>query len=246
MAVIAVIWAIFGRDKQVDSELADAILKGVEDTADAKASTSACSANEPQPKKRGLRDVIGCAGLWEAGFGAAFYNAYTVTSGSFLATALVLVNGVDPVLAGIEAALFSAVTMVGSVAMPAFAVKFKHAKALCITLPIVSMGVLLWGFFGGSDILRCVLFPLGGLLFGGLMPMFMSYPSILPQVNNENSGAAGGFVTTLSMIGSSLMPSFIITPLAGGDYAMIIVIAAIIGALMTVPFALLPSLYRKN
>lgn len=223
-ALLVVAWAVFGRDK-------DAV---VEDESG--------HAIERTTAER-VRMVVRNRGLWLAGFGTFFYNGFTVTLGSFLITALIVNWGVDPVASGVTAAFLTLGAAVGAVILPPAITRNRHAKLWCILLPAVSVALVLLGWGIGSVPLRAAIFFVAGTIYGGVLPMFMLYPSILPGVDHDNSGTAGGLITVLNMLGSFVMPSFVITPIAGSDYNLIIILTCAFFVINSLVFALLPSAY---
>ena len=223
MAAIAVIWLIFGRDRAVLP------MEGADE--------------ELEPKKKGgFKDVVKSRGIWLAGIGGALYNGFNVTAASLLITALVVYWNADPIMAGIIASIFTIGMVIGGSFAPAIISRMRAAKAICIALPILAAGIFLLGWYIDVTAARCVLFALAGLFFGSIYPIFASFPSVLPGITNENAGSAGGLLTTIAMLGAVIVPTFIITPIAGTDYNLMVLIACGFVALCVVIFALLPSI----
>ena len=100
---------------------------------------------------------------------------------------------------------------------------------------------LYFGWLTDSAVLRNILIPLCGLCLGGLLPTLLSIPAVLPEIGPDTIGAAGGLITTVMMAGAFLLPSYVVTPIAGGinDTAFLILLTAavILGAV----FLLLPN-----
>lgn len=231
LAVVWVLWMLFARDKVVpqSSEVPDEAAGDAAEVAD--------------DGSRGVKDVLKSRNLWIAGLGRACYNGYNVTAGSLLITALVVTWGTDAVKAGLMTSLFTVCAAIGAVVIPTWIVHVKRAKGVCIMLPLVSMGLVFAAWNINVDMVRFVLFPVAGFIFGAITPVLMSYPSILPEVNDQNSGSAGGMLISLGLVGGICVPSFIVTPIAGTDYDLMVRMICCIGALAAVAFALLPSVY---
>jgi MFS family permease len=225
LAVATVLWAILGRDRASISDITE-----LED--------------EPQKKKKAdYKKVLKNKGIWEAGLAGALYNGFNVTVSGLLITALVSFWGVDPVQAGVVSSCFTIGMVFGSILLPTFIPRFSSAKVMCILVPLISMACVFSGWNIDDNLVRCVLFVIGGMFFGGQMPIYVSFPSILPGIGNENSGSAGGLMMSIMMIGSVCIPSLIITPISGSDYNLMMILVCIVGALEAIPFALLPSIY---
>ena len=223
-ALLVVAWAVLGRDKE--AVVADEQGRVVERTT----------------RERVLM-VVRNRGLWLAGFGTFFYNGFTVTIGGFLIAALVVNWGVDPVTSGVIAAFLTIGAVIGAVILPPAITRSRLAKLWCILLPASSALLVLLGWNIDSTVARSAIFLVAGTIYGGVLPLFMLYPSILPGVDHDNSGTAGGLITVLNMLGSFVMPSFVITPIAGSDYNMIMVLTCLFFIVNSLVFALLPSAY---
>lgn len=194
----------------------------------------------------GLKAVVKSRGVWMAGVGALLYQGVSVATGSFLITALVVYWQTDPVMAGIITALYVASAAIGSAVVPPIISRFAAAKPICMAISVVAAVLLYCGWIAPGVAAKCIVFVLAGLSFGGLLAIFLSYPSILSEVNDENSGAAGGLITTVMMFGSIVLPSTVVTGIAGEDYNMMIIICCVMVLLCAVVFALLPSIYRGS
>ena len=232
MVVITVLWIVLGRDRAVPA--------AVDMNAE-----KAESAEQDSPQgPTGIKAVIKSRSLWLAGIGIFLFNGVNVAAGSFLITAFVVTWGTDAVLAGVISGLFTAGAAVGAAVLPAFISRTKAAKLLCIAVPIAAALLIYAGWMIDIYAVRVVLFFVAGLLFGIILAEFMGMPSILPEISNENAGAAGGLITTFMMCGSVVMPTLVITPICGDNYNMFIIVCCIEIALCAVIFALLPSMYR--
>lgn len=194
--------------------------------------------------KAGLLVVVRSRGVWLAGVGCLLYQAVNVATGSFLITALVVQWQTDPVMAGIIAALYIASAAAGSAFVPALISRFPAAKPIFIAISLAAAVLLYCGWIVPGDVVKCVVFVLAGVTFGGLIAAFLAFPSVLPEIDDENSGAAGGLITTVMMVGAVFLPSTLVMGVAGDDYNLMIIICCVLIALCAVVFALLPSIYR--
>lgn len=227
MAVVWVFWGIFARDKATPQG-------------------SEAPEEEARPDgggEGGLKDVIKSRGLWLAGMGLACYNGFSTTVCSLIIVALVATWGTVSEIAGIMASLFTIGEAIGAVVVPTWIVHVRKAKGVCIALPIGAVSLMLIAWCLNIDAVRLIVFPISGFLLGGIYPICMSYPSILPEIDDRNSGAAGGLLTSISLIGGIVVPSFIVTPIAGTNYNLMMAIVSVVGLLAVIPFSLLPSVY---
>ena len=65
---------------------------------------------------------------------------------------------------------------------------------------------------------------------------------LLPEIGPVYAGSAGGIITTLQVIGAVVVPTFIVTPLAGSNAKVLFGMAALCLALIIVPVLFLPEL----
>ncbi len=87
---------------------------------------------------------------------------------------------------------------------------------------------------------------LTGFAFGTLVPTFMTFPSLLPEIGPKYAGSAGGFIATLELIGAVVIPTYIITPVSSGNYTTYFFLAGGVMILMAVIALFLPELLKKS
>jgi NNP family nitrate/nitrite transporter-like MFS transporter len=103
--------------------------------------------------------------------------------------------------------------------------------ALCWMLPE-------WAVFAGMLIF--------GYCFTSLITMFISYPAMIPEVDPKYVGSASGIAATLQLLGAVIVPTYVITPIAGNDYYLLFTLAGMCCAVMCGFIFLLPELNRKG
>jgi NNP family nitrate/nitrite transporter-like MFS transporter len=91
---------------------------------------------------------------------------------------------------------------------------------------------------------------IAGLLLSGFMgsavtPLMLSLPMLLPEIGPVYAGSAGGIISTMHVLGAVLIPTFVITPLAGPDAGILFGLAAVCFILMILPVVFLPELGAK-
>ncbi len=250
VTVMTLLWAIIGKDApkrttEVPPVIEPTRAEKAADRAAAKAAAKAAKAEENADgsQKQGMSAVIKSKNIWFAGIGMGIGNSFTVLTGNFLITALAVYWGTDPVQAGMIASLFTVGNIFGGILVPTVVTRMKAAKPICIALPLLTAATFFLGWVVDITVVRCIMLTVSGFFFGGVVPILMSCPSILPEVGNENSGTAGGLLVTIMMVGAVVIPTFIITPIAGSDYNMIMILSIVAVAIVAVFYAILPSLY---
>lgn len=191
-----------------------------------------------------LKVCIKSTNVWVVGFALLFLFGLNLIISSFLPTALGQ-RGVDPVAAGVYGSMVTFGNLAGCLTMPMLAAKLGRNKPIILTMALI-------GAFGGAFAwLAPVGFPLylalfiTGVAIGSLMPMLVSIPIQLPEIGPKYAGTAGGFVSTLQLLGAVTIPTYIAAPIAGDNFYLFFIIGGV-SALLTFLLSLaLPEVGRK-
>lgn len=118
-------------------------------------------------------------------------------------------------------------------------------KPVMLVLGVIATvgGALFWSAPEGI-MLGAGLFVFGAAL-SGLMPLLMSIPIQLPEIGPEYAGTAGGFTGTLQLLGAVVIPTYIITPIAGPNMNVFFILAGVCMAVTSVLVLFLPELMKK-
>lgn len=217
-AVLTVLWLLFVRERKVEAPPAEAA--------------------NVQPFQLG--DVLKSGRLWLAALGAAAYMGVNISISALLSPGLVA-RGISDGAASVTVIIFSIVALAGSIIMPGFINRLPNTKITCSVLSLITGAslYLAWGADGAA--LRNIAIAVTGIAIGGLMPTIMSLPAILPEVGPNKIGAAGGLITSIMMGGAFFIPSYVITPLAGGINDTAFLLASLCAVILAVIFAILPN-----
>ena len=154
-------------------------------------------------------------------------------------------KGVSDGAASMTIIIFSLVALTGSVVMPGVIGKQRNTKIVCAVLSVVAGVALYMGWKADSAAVRNLLIVICAVCLGGLLPTIMSIPAILPEIGPVKMGAAGGLISTVMMAGAFLIPSYVITPIAGGINDMTFLLSAACSGLLAVIFMILPNASTK-
>lgn len=204
-------------------------------------------AGMPEMPKVSISDVLKCKEVWIAAIGAAFFMGVNMAASALLSPGLIA-KGVDAGAASLSVILYTLAALVGSILMPGVITKTPNTKITGAVISAITGVTLYLAWGASSDMLRNVFILISGLTLGGLLPTLMSVPATLPEIGPAKMGVAGGLITTVMMAGAFVLPSYVITPLAGGindkTYLIAMVCAFIVGA----TFLILPniSIAKKN
>ncbi|UYO64343.1 MFS transporter [Acetobacterium wieringae] len=219
----AVLWIVFVKDPKVEE---DGIPKA------------------PASIKESLKIVTKNKTIWIVGFCLMGVLACNVAISSFLPTALVG-RAIDPVTAGFYASIMTLGSLVGCLTSPIIVSKVGKMKPVMLVLGVIATvgGALFWSAPEGI-MLGAGLFVFGAAL-SGLMPLLMSIPIQLPEIGPEYAGTAGGFTGTLQLLGAVVIPTYIITPIAGPNMNVFFILAGVCMAVTSVLVLFLPELMKK-
>jgi NNP family nitrate/nitrite transporter-like MFS transporter len=97
-----------------------------------------------------------------------------------------------------------------------------------------------WQLPLGTPIVMALI--LAGFMQSAITPTVLSLPMLLPEIGPVYAGSAGGIIATLMVLGAVVVPTFVITPLAGPNVAVLYSLAALCFALIILPVLFLPEL----
>ena len=219
-AVAAILWILLFRDRPKGSSPDEKI-------------------PDSRPKTR-LGAVLKNRTVWTAALAAAFFMCVNISVSALVSPGLVK-RGVSDASANLTIVIFSVAALAASVLMPGLIARTKNTKITCAVLSVLAGAALYAGWRTDSILLCDLLIPLCGLCLGGLLPTLLSIPAVLPEIGPDSIGAAGGLITTVMMAGAFLLPSYVVTPIAGGindtAFLLLLIASVILGAI----FLLLPN-----
>lgn len=199
-------------------------------------------AGQPDPPPRRVLEFLGTAArnrhVWVTGVAALFFFAAVVGTSGDLPGALVQLQRVTPVEAGLLGIPLGLGAALGCSIMPlilrrtsgirlslAFAIAMGAAMLLAaLTVPF---GPMTW---------ICVM--LASFLANGMLTLTLPVPIMLHEIGTTYGGSAGGIVSLLQTAGGFFIPTFAITLIAGTNprttFAVILALYLISAALVLV------------
>lgn len=219
-SVAAILWALLVREpEQGDAE-------ELVQTAE-KPALSAC-----------LKAALTSPGVWLTSLAMFAMMAANVVVSSTMPTALSS-RGIDPVAAGDLTTFITIGNFIGCFAAPIVAKLLgSHRRAIVILAAIAAVGIAFaWRI--PNYALTAAAFLIAGTCHGGIVPLLLAVPVQLEGIGEEYAGTAGGVVSTLQLLGGVLLPSFVITPIAGSDFGLMFMLAGVCLAVSSVSSAFL-------
>lgn len=187
-----------------------------------------------------LKVVLKNKYAWIIGFALFFVMCGNVVIGSFLPTAL-STNDIDPVTAGLYASVYTIGNLLGCFVAPWLATRIGGTKRVMIIFAVLAaIGVAFaWqvpqGILLGSALLAT------GTCLGGIIPLFMSTPIRLEGIGPKYAGTAGGFTSTIQIMGAVLVPSYVLVPIAGDNFSLLFILGGVCMLLCATISLLIPS-----
>lgn len=194
--------------------------------------------NVKEPVFEHIGVVCRSKGLWVTCALMFLIMGLSLTENGFQVAALSSPNAVgglawDPVLAAALTSATNVCVSIGGVLIPAIAARVDKVKPVFIPAAFAMAVLVAVAWFCGNPTITFVCFLCQGVLMGGIIPLGKTMPGLLPDIKPEHMGAAGGLQSTCQNLGAFIVPSYIVTPLAGGNYTSIfigvIVLCVLIG-----------------
>jgi len=194
------------------------------------------------PATQYLGKAARSSGIWLAGVCMFFVMGSTMTFSDFIPNVLHDLRGISPVQAGIYGSLATLGGVFGSFLGPMICNRMGMMKPYLVIIGLCGAAATFWSWQlpVGPAIVICLI--LTGFLQSGITPLILSLPMLLPEIGPVYAGSAGGVIATLQVLGAVLVPTFIITPLAGPNVRVLFGLAALFFALIIIPVLFLPEL----
>jgi nitrate/nitrite transporter NarK len=183
--------------------------------------------------------------IWVAGVASFFVMGGMMTFTSFLPEVLRNFRGLSPEQAGLYGSLGTLGGIFGSFLGPVICNRIGVMKPYLIVMSLLGAAGMFWSWQMPTGPAIIVALLVAGFLQSAVLPLFLSLPMLLPEIGPVYAGSAGGIITTLQVLGAVVVPTFIITPIAGLNGTVLFGLAAICCALILVPSLFLPELGTK-
>lgn len=191
-----------------------------------------------------LKIVLKSKNVWLTGICMAFILGCNVALTSFLPTALQS-RGYTTTSAGLVSSIMTVGSFCGTFIGPIIITRLPRMKPALMVCAVIVALCAAFGWAAPTVLVPVLLF-LAGAFLSALVPTFMSFPMLLPEIGPAYAGSAGGVITTLELLGAVVIPTYIITPIAGSNFTLYFAMAGISAALMIIVALFLPELNHKK
>ena len=181
--------------------------------------------------------------MWLIAIGLMLCLGGQVCSNAFLALALQS-KGISEQSAGIASSIVPLGSLFGSLFMPMLATKVGRNKPfLLVFAAVCAVGYAFgWQLEGAA---AYAAFFITGLCASAMMPFFFAMPVQIKEIGPKYAGTATGLISTIELLGPTLLPSYVLVPLCTGetgvDFVKFFFGIGIIFVILFVITALLPE-----
>ena len=185
--------------------------------------------------------VLSNKGVWLVSICIMMALGSTVTLSTFMPMALQTMYGIDMKVCGTIASMLTLGNCIGSITGPIVFSKIKNVKVFVSGAAVLSFaGIIMCWRFPSIFVLH-ILVLYTGIVLGASMPIFLSAPVLLEGLGTKYAGSAAGVISTLQLLGAVLIPTYILTPIAGENYSLLFMLASICMVIMFLCGLLLPQ-----
>jgi nitrate/nitrite transporter NarK len=217
--VILILWLIFARNKP----------EGVPDLP-------------VVPVTRYLDKAARSRAVWLAGLCAFFIMGTMMAFTGFLPKVLEDLRGITQKQAAFYGSLPNLGGIFGSFFGPMICRRIGVMKPYLAIVSLLGAAGIFWSWqlsVGPNLVIALIA---AGCVQSAILPLILSIPMLLPEIGPVYAGSAGGIISTLQVLGGIVLPTFVITRLAGSNSTVLFGLAAICCALILIPSLFLPEL----
>jgi len=211
--VVLVLWVAFAREK---------VFGG------------ATAGNSGTQVAEALKVCVKSRNLWLAGLTLMLILGASMVISNFHVATLTALKGYSESAAGSFNTVLMIGAIIGSIVLPVYVTKQPGKAPLLVFAMLLVTAATCYGMVAlpAFGIYVCAL--LNGALRSGVIATMMMVPVMLREIGPALAGTAGGFMVTLELIGSVVIPTYIIVPLGGGSLMAYFGLAAMCMALAAV------------
>ena len=189
--------------------------------------------------------------VWLCGATMMLLMVGQIMIASSLPIALQSEKGMDASTTGTISSVYMIGAILGTTFGPQLFFGLKKGKRLFVTCAALITGLgVAFAWHIPNVVLLCAALVLCGACLSSFIPMIMSLPVTLPGVGPAYAGTAGGLVATIQIIGCTVIPTNILTPMFTNssnvtDFGTLFLVSGVIAACAAVTVNLLP-VYNEN
>lgn len=187
--------------------------------------------------------------LWFGGLALCCVMTGQVILSGNLPQVLVSSRGFTEASAGSVSSMYMIGCIIGNLCGPIMFYRLKSSGAkrafLTVAALIIGAGVAFCWLIPNT-VIMCVALALTGACVSTIIPIFFAMPFSLPEIGPKYAGTAGGFQATVQILGATVVPTYIITPLCGVNFSVTFIVAGIIAACALIFINMTPVVKSVN
>jgi len=191
--------------------------------------------------RQGLTLVLQNRGVWLIGLGLMCTMGSFVGLSAFLPLALQEGRGFSTEVSGLLASVVMVGSLAGTLINPLIYEKLGRRKGyLCALAVLEGLGIIFGWRLPAGVFMWAALFA-AGFAANGIVPILVASVSRLEGLPFSCYGTAGGVTATLQLAGAVILPTYIVTPIAGGSYSRYFLLCGMIAVFGGVFSLMLPK-----
>lgn len=199
-----------------------------------------------QPVLEGLKVIIRNRNIWLTAVCLMCLLGASVALSTFMPLALQSKMGMAATAAGGMSSIIMYGNLAGTIFGPMICQKIGKLKIhLILCAVIAGLGSAFAWLAPAGFLLMAALF-LTGFFTSAAIPVLISVPIQLKDVGPTYAGVAGGFVSTIQLLGAVVLPTYVMTPIAGDNYHTLFLLAGSCMIVMILAVFGMPELMRKK
>jgi CP family cyanate transporter-like MFS transporter len=187
-----------------------------------------------------LKTVLTNKYVWFAGIGNFCVCGALVAVSSLISAALVA-RGMEETSAGLVSSINMFGNLVGSLVVPLVAHKTGQLRLILVISSLVTAVGTAFSWLMPFGLPLYVSLFLTGVGVGSVLPQLIAICIKLPGIGPVYAGTAGGFITTLQLLGGVVMPTHIAAAIAGESFHLYFIISGAFMIVCAAAMALLPK-----
>lgn len=227
MAAVLLLWILFMKEKPKGAKAEQKDVPGI--------SVKECILN-----------LVKVRHIWVIGLAIGMVLAGSMCLSTFLPSALQSVRGFSAEAAGGLSSVITFGSLAGTIIGPILCAKIGKMKPFLIVSSLITALGFGVAWLAPEGIAMMVALFCTGFISSSVITLLYSVPVMLPQVGVAYAGTAGGIVATIQLICGVGIPSYVLTPLIGGNFTLLFLVGGALSLVAALLILTLPEVYTAK
>lgn len=184
--------------------------------------------------------------IWVIGLAIGMVLAGSMCLSTFLPSALQSVRGFSAEAAGGLSSVITFGSLAGTIIGPILCAKIGKMKPFLIVSSLITALGFGAAWLAPEGIAMMAALFCTGFISSSVITLLYSVPVMLPQVGVAYAGTAGGIVATIQLICGVGIPSYVLTPLIGGNFTLLFLVGGALSLVAALLILTLPEVYTAK